>query len=134
MNQPSIVIQPGDQLLIRVFALDEKGAEYFNQPLGLGANPNLGMMGQGGGGMIGYLVNEMGEIDFPKIALLSITEKRIFVLSINEYPTKEIAGLLGLTSQYVNNARSSIRKKMGIEENWKEVLLNKKNPNLHTSE
>lgn len=74
------------------------------------------------------------QIDFPEIALLSITEKRIFVLSINGYPTKEIAGLLGLTSQYVNNARSSIRKKMGIEENWKEVLLNKKNPNLRSSE
>jgi polysaccharide export outer membrane protein len=72
MNQPSIVIQPGDQLLIRVFALDEKGAEYFNQPLGLGANPNLGMMGQGGGGMIGYLVNEMGEIDFPKIGKIKV--------------------------------------------------------------
>ena len=74
------------------------------------------------------------QIDFPEISLLSITEKRIFILSINEYPTKEIAGLLGLTSQYVNNARSTIRKKMGIEDNWKEVLLNKKNPNLRSSE
>jgi len=74
------------------------------------------------------------QIDFPEISLLSITEKRIFVLSVNGYPTKEIAGLLGLTSQYVNNARSNIRKKMGIEENWKEVLLNKKNPNLRSSE
>jgi DNA-binding NarL/FixJ family response regulator len=74
------------------------------------------------------------QLDFPEISLLSITEKRIFVLSINGYPTKEIAGLLGLTSQYVNNARTSIRKKMGIEENWKEVLLNKKNPNLRSSE
>ncbi len=74
------------------------------------------------------------QIDFPEIALLSITEKRIFVLSINGYPTKEIAGLLGLTSQYINNARTSIRKKMGIEDNWKEVLLNKKNPNLRSSE
>ena len=74
------------------------------------------------------------QLDFPEIFLLSITEKRIFVLSINGYPTKEIAGLLGLTSQYVNNARSTIRKKMGIEENWKEVLLNKKNPNLRSSE
>jgi len=74
------------------------------------------------------------QVDFPEIAQLSITEKRIFVLSVNGYPTKEIAGLLGLTSQYVNNARTSIRKKMGIEENWKEVLLNKKNPNLRSSE
>ncbi len=74
------------------------------------------------------------QLDFPEIALLSITEKRIFVLSVNGYPTKEIAGLLGLTSQYVNNARTSIRKKMGIDDNWKEVLLNKKNPNLRSSE
>ena len=71
--------------------------------------------------------------DFPDIVSLSITEKRIFVLSINGYQTKEIAGLLGLTSQYVNNARTSIRKKLQIEENWKEVLLNKKNPNLRSS-
>lgn len=74
------------------------------------------------------------QIDFPEISLLSITEKRIFVLSVNGYPTKEIAGLLGLTSQYVNNARTSIRKKMDIDDNWKEVLLNKKNPNLRSSE
>jgi DNA-binding NarL/FixJ family response regulator len=74
------------------------------------------------------------QIDFPDIINLSITEKRIFVLSINGYQTKEIAGLLGLTSQYVNNARTSVRKKLNIEENWKEVLLNKKNPNLRSSE
>ena len=74
------------------------------------------------------------QIDFPDIVNLSITEKRIFVLSINGYQTKEIAGLLGLTSQYVNNARTSVRKKLNIEENWKEVLLNKKNPNLRSSE
>lgn len=74
------------------------------------------------------------QIDFPDIIHLSITEKRIFVLSINGYQTKEIAGLLGLTSQYINNARTSIRKKLSIEENWKEVLLNKKNPNLRSSE
>lgn len=72
--------------------------------------------------------------DFPDVVTLSITEKRIFVLSINGYQTKEIAGLLGLTSQYVNNARTSVRKKLNIEENWKEVLLNKKNPNLRSSE
>lgn len=68
--------------------------------------------------------------DFPNVVNLSITEKRIFVLSINGYNTKEIAGLLGLTSQYVNNARSSIRKKLEIHVNWKEVLVNMKNPNL----
>lgn len=74
------------------------------------------------------------QIDFPDIVNLGITEKRIFVLSIHGYQTKEIAGLLGLTSQYVNNARTSIRKKLSVRENWKEVLLNKKNPNLRSSE
>ena len=58
----------------------------------------------------------------------------MYLFSNNGYPTKEIAGLLCLTSQYVNNARTNIRKKMDIEENWKEVLLNKKNPNLRSSE
>ncbi len=82
------------------------------------------------------LLEDYSEIqqDFPDVVTLSITEKRIFVLSINGYQTKEIAGLLGLTSQYVNNARTSVRKKLNIEENWKEVLLNKKNPNLRSTE
>src|SRR5574343_649291 len=73
MQQPDPIIQRGDQLMIRIFALDPVSAEYFNQPMGLGAGGNSGMalsqmMNNGqGGGLIGYLVNEQGQIEFPKL-------------------------------------------------------------------
>jgi len=68
--------------------------------------------------------------DFPAVTELNITEKRIFVLSINGYHSKEIGSILGLTGQYVNNARTRIRKKLEIVDNWSEIKVNKKNPNL----
>lgn len=68
--------------------------------------------------------------DFPGVSDLNMTEKRIFVLSINGYHSKEIGSILGLTGQYVNNARTRIRKKLDIAENWNEIKINKKNPNL----
>lgn len=67
---------------------------------------------------------------FPAVSELNMTEKRIFVLSINGYHSKEIASILGLTAQYINNARTRIRKKLDIAENWNEIKINKKNPNL----
>ena len=78
------------------------------------------------------LLEDYSEIqqDFPGIVDLNISEKRIFVLSINGYHSKEIGSILGLTGQYVNNARTRVRKKLGITENWNEIKINKKNPNL----
>lgn len=67
---------------------------------------------------------------FPAVSELNMTEKRIFVLSINGYHSKEIASILGLTAQYINNARTRIRKKLEIIDNWNEIKINKKNPNL----
>ncbi len=78
------------------------------------------------------LLEDYSEIqqDFPGVSELNMTEKRIFVLSINGYHSKEIGSILGLTRQYVNNARTRIRKKLDISENWNEIKINKKNPNL----
>ncbi len=78
------------------------------------------------------LLEDYSEIqqDFPGVSELNMTEKRIFVLSINGYHSKEIGSILGLTGQYVNNARTRIRKKLDISENWNEIKINKKNPNL----
>jgi tetratricopeptide (TPR) repeat protein len=70
------------------------------------------------------------QLDFPGVSELNMTEKRIFVLSINGYHSKEIGSILGLTGQYVNNARTRIRKKLDISEHWNEIKINKKNPNL----
>jgi DNA-binding CsgD family transcriptional regulator len=54
---------------------------------------------------------------------LSLTEKRILQLSINGIKTKEIANILGLSNQYILNARSKIKKNLTIQdfENWEEL-------------
>jgi len=86
MQQPDPVIQRGDQLLIRIYALDQQSAEYFNIPVGLGAGGNAGMAmanmmnGPQGGALIGYLVNEAGEIDYPKLGAINVlgyTQQRL---------------------------------------------------------
>lgn len=70
------IIQRGDQLSIMVYALDQENAQMFNQPMGGGQGGNLNqMMQQGGqgGGMIGYLVDEYGNIEFPKLGTLKVS-------------------------------------------------------------
>jgi DNA-binding CsgD family transcriptional regulator len=54
---------------------------------------------------------------------LSLTEKRILQLSINGMKTKEIANILGISNQYIFNARSKIKKNLTIQdfENWENL-------------
>ena len=76
MKQPDPVIQRVDQLMIIVYAADMESAQVFNQQMGggQGGGMNMNMMQQGGqgGGFMGYLVNEDGEIDFPKFGTLKV--------------------------------------------------------------
>jgi DNA-binding CsgD family transcriptional regulator len=67
------------------------------------------------------------EQKFPLASELNLTEKRIFILSLNGYQSKEIASVLGLTAQYVNNSRTRIRKKLDLQDNWGEINLSIKN-------
>lgn len=69
------------------------------------------------------LLEDYEEIEklFPLASELSLTEKRIFALSLNEYQSKEIGNILGLTAQYVNNTRTRIRKKLNLQDNWGEI-------------
>jgi polysaccharide export outer membrane protein len=73
MQQPKPIIQRGDQLSIMVYGLDNVTAIYFNAPMG-GAMAGQMMMQQGGqgGGMMGYIVNEEGTIEFPKLGTINI--------------------------------------------------------------
>lgn len=73
MQQPDPVIQRGDQLMIMIYAADMESAQVFNQQMGggQGGGMNMNMM-QAGGGFMGYLVNEYGEIDFPKFGTLKV--------------------------------------------------------------
>jgi polysaccharide export outer membrane protein len=76
MQQPDPVIQRGDQLMIMVYASDMESTQLFNQQMGggQGGGMNMNMMQGGGqgGGFMGYLVNEDGEIDFPKFGTLKV--------------------------------------------------------------
>lgn len=74
MQQPKPIIQRGDQLSIMVYGLDNVTAAYFNAPMG-GAMAGQMMMqqvGGQGGGIIGYIVNEEGTIEFPKLGTINI--------------------------------------------------------------
>lgn len=75
MKQPDPIIQRGDQLMIVVYALDQAGAQFFNAPMGGGQNGsmNMNMMQNGqGGGFSGYLVDEYGNIEFPKLGTMKV--------------------------------------------------------------
>jgi polysaccharide export outer membrane protein len=73
MQQPKPIIQRGDQLSIMVYGLDNITTAYFNAPMG-GVQGLQMMMQPGGqgGGMIGYIVNEEGTIEFPKLGTINI--------------------------------------------------------------
>lgn len=69
------IIQRGDQLSIMVYALDQENAQLFNQPMGGGQVGNMNQMfqqGGQGGGIVGYLVDEYGNIEFPKLGTLKV--------------------------------------------------------------
>jgi polysaccharide export outer membrane protein len=74
MKQPDPIIQRGDQISIIVYALDQENAQVFNQPMGGGQGGNVNQMMQGGqgGGMMGYLVDEYGNIEFPKLGTMKV--------------------------------------------------------------
>ena len=77
--QSEPILQRGDQLMIMVYAFDQQSAAYFNAPMNMGAQGGAGVMQglnqgmQGGGGtFIGYLVDEKGEITFPKLGNINV--------------------------------------------------------------
>ena len=75
MKQQDPIIQRGDQLMIMVYALDMESAQVFNQTMGGGQNGGGNMMNNlqnGGGGFFGYLVNEDGDIDFPRLGTINV--------------------------------------------------------------
>lgn len=75
-KQPEPIIQRGDQLSIIIFTPDVDASNYYNMPMGGGMNGGgLQMMsagGQGGGTLSGYLVDEDGNIIFPKMGKINV--------------------------------------------------------------
>jgi polysaccharide export outer membrane protein len=73
MQQPDLVIQRGDQLAISVYTPDPIAMQYFNQAMGGQQGGNMAQnLGQSNGTILGYLVDEHGQIVFPKIGLIKV--------------------------------------------------------------
>lgn len=62
-------------------------------------------------------IKEQGDIfdHYPALKTLNLTEKRIFILSVDGYKSKDIAAIVGVTPQYIHNVRSKIRRLLGID-------------------
>jgi len=67
-------------------------------------------------------LKEQGDIfeHYPQLKAMNLTEKRIFILSVDGYKSKDIAAIVGVTPQYIHNVRSKIRKVLGVDNavNW----------------
>ena len=71
MQQPDLVIQRGDQLAISVYTPDPIASQYYNQAMGgTQGNNMLQNLGQSNGTILGYLVDEHGNIMFPRLGAI----------------------------------------------------------------
>lgn len=61
--------------------------------------------------------------NYPAIKDLNLTERRIFILSVEGFKSKDISNLVGVTPQYIHNVRSKIRKILNLENqiHWEEL-------------
>lgn len=75
-KQPEPILQRGDQLSIMVYTPDPIASAFYNMPMGGGQAGGMQMMNQvsqgGGGTIMGYLVNEDGNIIFPKLGKMNV--------------------------------------------------------------
>ena len=55
---------------------------------------------------------------FPGFDNLNKTEQRVFVLTMENYRPKEIANVLGVSTQYVRNVKSRLKTKLNLKEDW----------------
>ena len=86
----SLKLKDGDILYIKVFGCDEESIKIFNIPSTINQNINRTYY-SGGSPSNGYLINKFGEIDFPligkiKVSEFSIEEATDFIkLKLNAY-------------------------------------------------
>ncbi len=57
---------------------------------------------------------------YPGFDNLNKTEQRVFVLTMESYRPKEIANVLGVSTQYVRNVKTRLKAKLNLQEDWSE--------------
>lgn len=62
--------------------------------------------------------NENWNDQFPGFEKLNKTEQRVFVLTMESYRPKDVANVLGVSTQYVRNVKSRLKAKLALDENW----------------
>jgi polysaccharide export outer membrane protein len=77
MQQADLQIQRGDQLSIFVYAADAVSTAAFNAPMFGGGASGAQVLsqqqgGSQGGGYFGYLVDEYGNIEYPKLGVIPV--------------------------------------------------------------
>jgi polysaccharide export outer membrane protein len=72
----TLKLKEGDILNIKVFGCDEESIKIFNIPMTINQNANRSYF-SGGATSNGYLINKSGEIDFPLIGKIKITDLSI---------------------------------------------------------
>lgn len=55
---------------------------------------------------------------YPGFNDLNKTEQRVLVLTMENYRTKDISNVLGISIQYVRNVRSRLKRKLNLPNNW----------------
>lgn len=105
-KQPEPILQRGDQLSIFVYTPDPIASAYYNMPMGGGGAQGgnnlqaLNQASQASGTVIGYLVDEEGEIVFPKFG-------KINVLGMTQQDLRD--SLQNLMLPYVKDAVVNVR-------------------------
>jgi polysaccharide export outer membrane protein len=95
----TLKLKEGDILNIKVFGCDEESIKIFNIPTTNNQNPNRNYF-SGGATSNGYLINNIGQIDFPLIGQIKLSG-----LSI-EYATELLKTKL---SKYIKDPKISVQ-------------------------
>ena len=62
--------------------------------------------------------NDNWNDQYPGFDKLNKTEQRVFVLTMESYRPKDVATVLGVSTQYVRNVKSRLKSKLNLDQNW----------------
>jgi hypothetical protein len=57
-------------------------------------------------------------VQFPGFNDLNKTEQRVLALTMELYRPKEVANVLGVSTQYVRNVKTRLKLKLNLPDNW----------------
>jgi hypothetical protein len=82
----------------------------FNNPISEAENPKIA----------NQIIQEKDDwnVQFPGFNDLNKTEQRVLALTMELYRPKEVANVLGVSTQYVRNVKTRLKLKLNLPDNW----------------